>query len=258
MTATFDYDVAAAILGTRQCKKVDHNTFLHWLSPKQIAVKLHKTDIAVHFEDGTVVLNTDDWRTVTTKDRMNKFTPARVWTENNVWRVGDAFFQEGIKVDREGQVQGNYIPWEKAMSQKHYLDKAVLKYIKDYAEHCRTFGLPNIDQNVCLSCVFADGDLKNLKISEPVGVYHLIDHIRAEEYPAQLLYKAVKVETKNKIDLELYYDQIRYDLRNRGEFPQSQVRVIVRALTNYFRKRKPAMLDMLLLLDKREEPEKEN
>src|SRR5262249_27597834 len=46
------------------------------------AVVLHSTAVVTIHQDGTYTLRTGGWRTVTTKDRINKYSPARVYSTN--------------------------------------------------------------------------------------------------------------------------------------------------------------------------------
>jgi hypothetical protein len=56
-------------------RKIGNNTYLHRVSGvpgDDIAIRLHDTDILRFKADGSVVLHTGGWRTVTTKERMNE------------------------------------------------------------------------------------------------------------------------------------------------------------------------------------------
>lgn len=67
-------------------KKIDRNTYLIDRGD-HIAVRLHQTDIVKLYANGEVVLNTGGWETVTTKDRMNRYSPFYVQQRKNVWSV---------------------------------------------------------------------------------------------------------------------------------------------------------------------------
>lgn len=82
-----DYDVPTAdtpwgrldtTLGDRVRAKVGNNTYARRLTPGNfgpIAVRLHETDVVIAYVDGSVRLDSGGWRTVTTKDRVNRFLP---------------------------------------------------------------------------------------------------------------------------------------------------------------------------------------
>lgn len=48
---------------------------------RAFAVQLHWTDVVTYLENGLVILNSGGYRSVTTADRLNSFSPARVYTE---------------------------------------------------------------------------------------------------------------------------------------------------------------------------------
>jgi hypothetical protein len=93
------YEEAEAALGTKKSKKVDNNTHLERLTENSIGVKLHSTHVVVYFKNGTTVLNSGGYKTVTTKDRMNKFSSAQVYQTKGEWFVNDKVpFKDGMTV----------------------------------------------------------------------------------------------------------------------------------------------------------------
>lgn len=79
---------ADTYIGNRQERNAGNNTTLHRLDNGDIAVRLHRTDVVIyHRDDDTVTLNSGGWQTVTTKERMNRFTNVRVYQEKHVWYV---------------------------------------------------------------------------------------------------------------------------------------------------------------------------
>lgn len=55
-------------------KKIENNTWLIEYKDGSKAYRLHKTDVVI-FKGDSFYLNTDGWKTVTTKDRINKYMP---------------------------------------------------------------------------------------------------------------------------------------------------------------------------------------
>lgn len=71
-------------------KKIGNNTFQYQREDGARVFRLHKTDIAVHNpKDGSWTLNSNGWRTVTTKARFNDLTPYRVSSNKGIWYVSD-------------------------------------------------------------------------------------------------------------------------------------------------------------------------
>lgn len=68
--------------------RIGHNTYLVSI-PEGYGIRYHDTVIVRYARDGAVYLNTGGWRTVTTKARLNQFTPVglSVYQEKHVWYV---------------------------------------------------------------------------------------------------------------------------------------------------------------------------
>ena len=83
-------------------KPLENNTRLFRLPNSHMAIRLHETDVVTISPDNVYTLNTGGWRTVTTKDRINRYSPAQVWQRNKIWYIADGpdelFFEEGMQV----------------------------------------------------------------------------------------------------------------------------------------------------------------
>lgn len=80
------YEEAKEMLKGRNSKKIGNNTSLVDLE-NRIVIRLHNTNVVTFYEDGRTLLNSGGWKTVTTKDRMNKYlpTPWKVLQEKFEW-----------------------------------------------------------------------------------------------------------------------------------------------------------------------------
>ena len=70
-------------------RKINNNTFSYNDGSSQKVIRLHNTDI-MHFQDnGSIMLDSGGWRTVTTKARMNEYLPSyyQVYQKNYTWYV---------------------------------------------------------------------------------------------------------------------------------------------------------------------------
>lgn len=85
-------------------KPIGNNTRLVRIDANTVAVRLHGTNVVMIHNDGTYTLQAGGWRTVTTKQRINKYSPARVSQKNWAWNVGGFQFFDGIRVDGAGRV----------------------------------------------------------------------------------------------------------------------------------------------------------
>lgn len=97
-------------LGKRDRKKVGNNTWMERLGNGSIAVILHSTAVVVIHPDGTFTLDSGGWQTVTTKSRINEFSPAGLFQKKGTWYVADGSFDrlvefyDGMKVRLGGVV----------------------------------------------------------------------------------------------------------------------------------------------------------
>ena len=81
-----------------QCETVDHDG----QQMDVLAVRLHKTNVVTYYPDGRIKFDTGGWRTVTTKDRINRFSPINVWQQQHIWYV-DAW---EIDIEHDGGIHG--------------------------------------------------------------------------------------------------------------------------------------------------------
>lgn len=259
------FKAAAEKLGNRDQKKLENNTYLVRVDDKTFGVKLHNTIVVYIFASGRYSLDTGGWRTVTTKDRINRYSPARVHQNNNIWYIGDKIFQDGVVVSGTGKVLSKLRDAKTVESKKRKLDKLCRTFIKGFAEHVKFNGLYTGEENAaepepwdvvklgprprpikpgpgdCLACQLAsnpDNDQKAL------GVDHLLSHLGVDIEPGDgevyyvpsLLYNALK---ENSGNVGVVWHMIAHDAK-RGD-----TRLLERYLTQYFRKRKPALLELL-------------
>ena len=68
-------------------RKVGNNTYAEILHDGTVAIKLHSTYVVKINPNGTYTLNSGGWQTVTTKDRINQYSPRYVFQKNYEWFV---------------------------------------------------------------------------------------------------------------------------------------------------------------------------
>jgi hypothetical protein len=85
-------------------KRLENNTRLVKMGDDYVVI-LHNTAVVTIHADGTYTLRSGGWETVTTKDRINKYSPARIWQRKFVWYLANgAEFFSGVRVDAAGNV----------------------------------------------------------------------------------------------------------------------------------------------------------
>ncbi len=68
-------------------RKIGNNTYAEILYDNTVAIKLHNTYVVKINPNGTYTLNSGGWQTVTTKDRINQYSPVRVYQRDFTWYV---------------------------------------------------------------------------------------------------------------------------------------------------------------------------
>lgn len=98
------YTEANEKLGTRQSLWLPgrRNTKLERLDGG-IVIRLHRTNVVTFRPCGRVILNSGGWRTVTTKERINRYSGIHVWSERGVWYADDHPFSDGM-IFKDGEV----------------------------------------------------------------------------------------------------------------------------------------------------------
>lgn len=83
-------------------RKIGNNTYAEILHDNSVGIMLHSTYVVKIHPDNTYTLQTGGWQTVTTKDRINQYSPVRVYQRNYEWFVkinGKEYpFMEGMVV----------------------------------------------------------------------------------------------------------------------------------------------------------------
>lgn len=110
-------------------RKLAPHTYL--IRGENITVKLHDTNI-VTFKQDEIILNSGGWKTITTKDRMNRFSPARISQRNSAWYIGEYLYYDGIRLFPNGK------PINPVIETKQTKDeiKKIKKMAKEYADLC--------------------------------------------------------------------------------------------------------------------------
>lgn len=68
-------------------RKIGNNTYAEILHDNSVGIMLHSTYVVKIHPDNTYTLQTGGWQTVTTKDRINQYSPVRVYQRNYEWFV---------------------------------------------------------------------------------------------------------------------------------------------------------------------------
>lgn len=182
------YTEAREIAATRR-RKLAHNTYLE-VREHEIGVRLHSTEIVTFTEDGRLVLNSGGWRTLTTKERMNRALPPGfgLHQERGVWYLADQRngvrypYADGFTLHPDGYVSGTG-PDPKA---QHRERRAVARYVTRYMEALDAGDVPAPSGGDCWVCLmFAKGATR----PDPE---HIRSHMAERYYVPSLMARAIE------------------------------------------------------------------
>lgn len=85
----------------RKSRKVGNNTYAEIEYDNSVSIRLHGTTVVRFYPNGLVKLNSGGWQTSTTKDRINKYSPVKVYQKKFVWYLEDGTeFEDNILVSK--------------------------------------------------------------------------------------------------------------------------------------------------------------
>lgn len=184
------YNELAQIAQTRK-RKLGNNTYLVVRNDGGYGVRLHDTEVVVHYPDRVVLHSLDEngrnWQTVTTKLRMNDYTNIRVWAESGVWYADGTPYADGITFYDNGNVTGAGI--DPKITAK--LRKRVNKYAKAYANAFLAGDVPPPGGGDCWCCLMVTKSGK-----APLGgTDHIHSHIDDDYFVPSILNRMVDAGT---------------------------------------------------------------
>jgi hypothetical protein len=173
-------------------KKLANNTYAERYSDS-INIRLYDTNIIKFFPDGRIVLDSGKYRTVTTKDRINQFSPVNIRQEKSKWYImynnRESVFYDGITV-KNGRII-------KPLKEDRKTDRYI-KLINVYCKKLRSLEkLPIPGPGDCFYCYMRD-----TKTNKPLGDCtnnsdHLLSHLKEKYIMGSLIINALEFSGYN-------------------------------------------------------------
>jgi hypothetical protein len=198
------------ILGNTNCIKskfVDCNTLKIDFENGSSSIRFHNTDIITFNPDNTIVLNSGGYRTPTTKDRINKFSPVRLYQNKGFWYFnGGSLFYDNCIINNEGKLLSKPLNNEKTENKV----KKLKKQISDYCNLITKDNLPLPEPGDCWLCLFMDKEGKETD--------HLLTHIREKYLHGSIIVNAMRENNYRDEQISLFFhmkliDQIKRSVR---------------------------------------------
>jgi hypothetical protein len=83
----------------KDTRKVGNNTYAEILPDGSVGIALHGTTVVRIHPDNSATLNTGGWYTITTKDRINQYSPVRVYQRKGQWYLESGLeYEDGMVV----------------------------------------------------------------------------------------------------------------------------------------------------------------
>jgi hypothetical protein len=190
-----------------------------------VAIKLHNTEIVTYYKSGWIELNSGGWLTVTTKDRMNTYSPIRVWANKRVWYVTfnnkTYLYEDHMSFNLEsGNVYGGPDKSELAkecnpqqIKNKEKELKRINNYVKNFIDKFLKGEIAPMSSGDCWYCLshVQGSGIPPIQTLNSNGVvtdgfdetHHIRSHIKSKYYVPSLLFNAIK-ETPHLSQMDKY------------------------------------------------------
>jgi hypothetical protein len=162
-----------------------------------LIVELFEKDIMFYRPNGTIMLDSCGWRTVTTKQRFNEYLPHpwSVYQDRSVWYVGWGYwngkeerrvwvYEDGCMIDGDS-IEGVGEDPDKLKK----LNRQVGTYVNGFVAALFEGDVPAPGPGDCWMCLMVTGDGESL--GDITGSDHILSHIEEKYYVPSLLMRAI-------------------------------------------------------------------
>lgn len=180
--------IMANVCDYATAKIIANNTVEYTTTDGRTVIRLHQTDIVTTMPNGDIVLNTGGWQTVTTKERLNRYAPASIYSHNGVWIIryaGQEYaYQDGLTIHADGQISG--VGPDPNETKK--LRARAKKYARGYVTALRKGQISEPSAGDCWYCALHTKD-----DAMPLGgPDHILAHFDESYYVPSLVLNALK------------------------------------------------------------------
>ncbi len=100
------YNECLNLMTKKDRKKLQNNTYLQKFIDSEgipaFSIVLHRTSVVNIYKNGDYELYTGGWYTSTTKNRINEYSPARIFQKKGEWYLSDGvLFEEGVRRSKD-------------------------------------------------------------------------------------------------------------------------------------------------------------
>jgi hypothetical protein len=194
-------DYIARGRGTHE-RRYKSNTRIVERANGTVEVILYETPVLIFSPENVVVLNSEGWRTPTTKARINEFLPAGfyLFQDRSEWYLRyvdscgeDVFnFADGMWITAEGIIKGYALPDE--ARERARLRKRILKFCRAAKDALEAGEVTDPSGADCWFCFMREASTGKLMGERSGNTEHLEMHMSKEEHyiVPSLLWRAVE------------------------------------------------------------------
>jgi len=181
----------------KNSKFIDNNTLSIEYQDGTKAIRLHNTDIITILKN-SYILNSDGYRTPTTKDRLNKYSPAKISQTNGQWFINGYLFYDGIEINSNGKIIS-----KKILPNDNKINK-MKKKISDYCNLITKENLPIPNSGDCWFCLLTTNEGKTMgDVSKDEN--HLLSHIEEKYLHGSILVNAMRESGYQDKQINFHY-----------------------------------------------------
>lgn len=166
-------------------RKIANNTTVRNLDGGGVAIELHSTDIVIVHENGDVTINSGGWLSVTTKERINRYTNAGISQRAGIWYMSDgSLFYDSMRLKADG-TPVKPRPTAKYEQRLKLIKKQARQYARDFVAALKAGEIDLPSGGDCWGCCMRDKDGNTA-----MGTDHIRQHIKDKYYVPSLLVNA--------------------------------------------------------------------
>jgi hypothetical protein len=178
----------------KNSKFIANNTLRINYNDGSSSIRLHNTDVVTFQVNGNIVLNSGNWRTPTTKERINRFSPTRISQNKGLWYLRDGnLFYDNCIINSAGNLISKPVNNTKFENQA----KKLKKQINDYCNLITKDNIPVPSSGDCWLCMFMDPAGKDNS--------HLLSHIKEKYLHGSIIVNAMKETGYSDIGISLHF-----------------------------------------------------
>jgi len=200
-----NYEQAEKMFETSRKRKLSNNTYLEKNGNESYAIRLHSTQI-VRFYPEKTVLDSGGYKTLTTKTRLNEFSPFDVIQKAGVWYVRQNYKDKDVVVFADG-IEYNHKTKKwcgvgENPKKTNKLRKQVKKYAKDFVVALFAGKVPKPGAGDCFYCFMVVTSPKKdagKTLGEVTNGDHIVSHIKEKYYVPSLCVNACKMFAVSRV-----------------------------------------------------------